>query len=205
MIEIKTYKELEKILKEFKKGTFDFLIVIGSAGIGKTFNTRRILGKNVCYVNSHTTILGLYTQAYEKKDEPMWFDDVEGLFEKDSMISLLKQFCETSETKLIQYNTSWCLEKTRKLPKQYETTSKVIMTMNSIVRLKNRGVQALLDRAILICFNPSREELIEYIKTNLKEIFDIKILDYILYQNVQFSIRDYIKIYQLSKAGVLKI
>ena len=202
MLQINIYSRLRKVLREFKKGTFDFLILIGSAGLGKTYNTRDVLGKKVCYINSHSTLLGLYQQAYENKDLPLWFDDVEGLFEKDKMIGLLKQFCETTETKIIQYNTSWAMEESRDVPKVFETKSKVIMTSNSLTRLQNKGVQSLLDRAIIINFVPSKEEITTYIRTNLKSIYDKSILDNLQIKE-DFSLRDYIKSVQLKKAGLI--
>ena len=193
---------LKKVLKEFKKGTFDFLIIVGSAGLGKTYNTRKILGKNICYINSNSTVLGLYQQAFEYKDKPLWFDDVEALFEKDKMIGLLKQFCETSETKIVQYNTSWEMEESRNLPKSYETKSKVIMTSNSISRLKNKGVQSLLDRAIVIEFCPTKKEITKYIQKNFNEIYDKKILESLQIEE-GFSLRDYLKKVQLKNAGLI--
>ena len=202
MIKINTYSKLRKLVKEFKKGTFDFLIIIGSAGIGKTYNTRKILKKNVCYINSHSTLLGLYEQAYEHMDIPLWFDDVEGLFSQDKMIGLLKQLCETTEIKNIQYNTSWDMETSRDLPKSFETKSKVIMTSNSLTRLKNLGVQSLLDRAIMISFDPSKEEISAYIKKYLTDIYDEDILNNLSVQDT-FSLRDYIKAVQLKKAGLI--
>ncbi len=202
MIKINTYLKLRKVLREFKKGTFDFLIIVGSAGLGKTYNTRKILGRNICYINSNSTVLGLYQQAFEYKDKPLWFDDVEALFEKDKMIGLLKQFCETSETKVVQYNTSWQMEESRELPKEYETKSKVIMTSNSISRLRNKGVQSLLDRAIIIEFCPTKKEITDYIKKNFKSIYDKEILNSLQIEE-GFSLRDYIKKVQLKNAGLI--
>ncbi|MHA1737883.1 MAG: hypothetical protein ACTSWD_04800 [Candidatus Heimdallarchaeota archaeon] len=201
MLQITTYSKLKKVLREFKKGTFDFLIIIGAAGLGKTYNTSKTLGKKVCYINSHSTVLGLYQQAYAHLDTPLWFDDVEGLFEKDKMIGLLKQLCETNPIKTIQYNTSWNMEESRKLPKTFETKSKVIMTANSLTRLKNRGVQSLLDRAIIIQFTPSKKEISDYIKTYLPEIYDKDILENLCHHK-SFSLRDYIKTIQLKNAGL---
>ena len=97
MIDINTYLKLRKVLQEFKKGTFDFLINIGSAGLGKTYNTRKILGKKVCYINSSATSLGLYLSGFENRDIPMWFDDVESLFEKDKMIAAVEKNIEQEE------------------------------------------------------------------------------------------------------------
>lgn len=202
MIEINTYLRLRKVLKEFKKGTFDFLIIIGSAGLGKTYNARKILGNKVGYINSTATALGLYLLGYEHQDMPIWFDDVESLFEKDKMIGLLKQFCETNETKTIQYNTSWDMEETKNVPKSYETKSKILMTSNSITRLQNKGVQSLLDRAIIINFKPSKEEISTYIRNNFKSIYNKSILES-LQIDENFSLRDYIKKVQLKKAGLL--
>lgn len=202
MIIINTYQKLRKVLREFKKGTFDFLIIVGSPGIGKTYNTRKILGKNVCYINSNSTVLSLYEQAFEYKDKPLWFDDVEALFEKDKMIGLLKQYCETTQVKIVQYNTSWNMEESRDLPKSYETKSKVIMTSNSMARLNNKGVQSLLDRAIVINFRPTKKEITNYIQKYLTDIYDKQILDSLQIEE-GFSLRDYIKKVQLKNAGLI--
>jgi len=202
MIKITKYSDLKKLTKEFKKGTFDFLIIIGSAGIGKTYNIRKILGSKVGYINSGTTPLGLYEKAYEHIDEPLWFDDVEGLFEKDKTIGLLKQLCETTPIKEIQYNTSWKMDKISDTPKSFLTKSKVIMTSNSLTRLKNMGVISLLDRAIMVEFRPEKEEILRYIKKYLIDILDTQILNK-LFMLDSFSLRDYIKQLQLKKAGLL--
>jgi hypothetical protein len=200
MIKIKEYSKLRKAIREFKKGTFDFLIIISSAGFGKTYNTRKIL-KKVCMINSHITTLELYIQAYENKDLPLWFDDVEALFEKDKTIGLLKQLCETTEKKIIQYNTSWGEKQLKGIPKTFNTKSKVIMTTNSIARIKNKGVKSLLDRAIIINFSPSKQEIITYIKNNFKSIYNKRILDKLQIKD-NFSLRDYIKQVQLNKSGL---
>jgi hypothetical protein len=202
-LQIATYAKLKKVIREFKKGSFDFLIIVGDAGLGKTYNTRRILGDRICYVNSHTTVLGLYEEAYNKRDLPIWVDDIDGLFNTEKMIGLLKQLCETSPTKTVQYNTSWKMDKTRKLPKSFKTSSKVIMTVNSITRLKNKGIQSLLDRAIMLRFQPSKKELVAYIQCNFSEIYNKEILDYFFDNNLRFSLRDYIKRYQLTKVGLI--
>lgn len=202
MIEINTYLRLRKVLHEFKRGTFDFLIIIGSAGLGKTYIASKVIGKDVHYINSNSTPLGLYIQGYENKDMHLWFDDVESLFSKDNTIGLLKQFCETNKTKNIQWNTSWDMEGRREIPKYYETKSKVLMTSNSISRLKNKGVQSLLDRAIIIEFKPSKQEITRYIQNNFEDIYDKNILDS-LQIDENFSLRDYIKKVQLKKAGLL--
>lgn len=72
------------------------------------------------------------------------------------------------------------------------------MTCNSISRMKNPSVNALLDRGIVMFFNPSKEEMIDYVKTEFED-FDEVVLKEV--SNNTFSLRDYIKAYQLKDAG----
>lgn len=201
---IKTYKDLRKVVRKFKQGTFDLLIIVGPPGIGKTFNTKNILGKSVRYINNHVTVLGLYQTGYENQDTNLWLDDVESLFSQDKMIGLLKQFCETLPEKSIQYNTSWNLEKCRKVPKQYTTKSKVLMTCNSLTRIKNKGVQSLLDRALIFNFSPDAKEICLYIKKNMKGMYDPAVID-LLVMNDKVSLRNFVKVKQLKDAGLLHL
>lgn len=199
MIIITTYKDLKFLINAFKKGYFDLLILVSNGGLGKTYNAHKILKKTAHRINCHVTPLGLYEQGYTYKKKSLWFDDVENMFNNDKLIGLLKQFCETQPEKEIQYMTSWNLKKTRKLPKEYTTTSKILMTCNSIQRISNKGVAALMDRGIAVHFKPSKEEVIAYIKKSFKKI-DKQVIEFLKKSN-EFSLRDYIKSCQLKDAG----
>ncbi len=203
MIKISKYSTLRKIIQKFKEGYFDLLIIISRGGLGKTFQAEDILlDDDVCEIKAHITPLGLFQYGYMYKDKKMWFDDVEALFNNDKMIGLMKQFAQTQPVKHIHYLTSKSVsvkEWDEKIPKKYKTKCKVLMTCNNLKRIKDLSVLALLDRGIQVYFVPPPEEIIQYIRDNFEDV-DEEIIDN-LKRKRKFSIRDYIKTYQLKKAG----
>jgi len=199
MINITKYEELKKFIQKFKEEHFDLIIIFSKGGLGKTFNANKILGDDVCKIGSHITPLGLFQYGYEYKDKLIWFDDVESLFNSDKLVGLMKQFSQTQPVKHIKFLTSRVIKNDEAtIPKEYETKSKILMTCNSISRLKNPSVNALLDRGIIVFFSPSKKEMINYIKNEFKN-FDKEVLNEIS-KKVSFSLRDYIKAYQLKEA-----
>lgn len=204
MIKITKYATLTKLFQKFKEGYFDLLIVISKGGLGKTYNAEQVLSNNgVCEIRAHITPLGLYQYGYLYKDKLMWFDDVESLFNNDKMIGLMKQFAQTQPVKHIKYLTSRDVsvkEWDEKIPKEYDTKCKVLMTCNNLRRIKDESVLALLDRGIKMYFIPEQEEIIEYIRKNLGKI-DEEIITKLKNSNRGISLRDYIKLAQLKKAG----
>lgn len=209
MIKITKFFVLKRIIQKFKEGYFDLLIIISRGGLGKTYNSEQILlDDDVCEIRTHITPLALYQYGYMYKDKKMWFDDVESLFNNDKMIGLMKQFAQTQPKKHIQYLTSRDVsvkEWDESIPKDYYTKCKVIMTCNNLRRIKDSSVLALLDRGIQIFFSPSPDEIIEYIRQNFDDV-DEEIIEKLKNKRnkegqIEFSIRDYIKTYQLKKAG----
>ena len=200
MITITKYSELIKFITKFKENYFDLLIIFSKGGLGKTYNSEKILIDEICKINSHVTPLGLFQYGFEYKDKLMWFDDVESLFNNDKLIGLIKQFSQTQKTKYIKFTTSRILKKGDiDIPTEYETKSKVLMTCNSINRVKNQSVKALLDRGLVVFFSPSKDEIIKYIKSSFEEIDEDIIVE--LKKKKTFSIRDYIKADQLKRAN----
>ena len=199
MIKIERYDELLRFIQKFKEGFFDLLIIQSRGGLGKTYNTEKILDGGVLKINSHMTPLGLYEEAYRNRNKNIWMDDVEALFSNEKTIGICKQLCETHPEKEICYLTSWNMKKSRKVPKRFQTRSKVLMTVNSIQRLKNAGIQALLDRGMLLAFDPTPDEINQYIKTSFGKA-DGQILDF-LESTMNYGLRDYIKCSQLKSAG----
>ncbi len=200
MIKISKYSTLRKIIQKFSEGHFDLVIIISRGGLGKTFLAEEILDDKVCEINSHVTPLGLYQLGYEFKDQLMWFDDIEALFNDDKLVGLMKQFCQTQTLKKIRWMTSKGIStEDLKIPREFKTKSKILLTCNSLRRIRNDSVLALLDRAIQIYFIPSDEEIINYIKSNFKSI-DESIITKLTIQK-KLSLRDYVKSVQLKGAG----
>lgn len=204
MIKISKYSILKKFIQKFEEGFFDLLVIISRGGLGKTFIVDETLKTDVCKISVHATPLGLFQYGYIYKDKLMWFDDIEALFNEDKLVGLLKQFAQTQPVKEIKYLTSKDISlkdlNEVKIPKEYETTSKILMTCNSLKRIKDPSVLALLDRGIILFFNPSCKEIVKYIRDNFKNI-DEEILISFERRDESFSLRDYVKKVQLKKAG----
>lgn len=203
-MKVDNYNTLRKFIQKFQEGYFDLLVIISEGGLGKTYLVEGMLTGDVCKISVHTTALGLYQYGYIYKDKLMWFDDIEALFNEDKLVGLMKQFAQTQPVKEIKYLTSKDISikdlNEIKIPKEYKTTSQILMTCNSLKRIKDPSVLALLDRGVVIEFKPSNTEIIKYIKNNFKNI-DEEILDGFKEKNKKFSLRDYIKRVQLKNAG----
>ena len=199
MIKVTSYEDLQQFITKFKEGYFDLLIIQSRGGLGKTYSSNSILNGTVLKINSHMTPLGLYEAVYQNRDKNIWMDDVENLFTNDKTVGICKQLCETHPEKEICYLTSWNLKKTRKIPKRFMTSAKVMMTINSIQRTKNLGINALLDRGIMLDFSPSPREMGAYIQRCF-DSYDKEIIQFLSAFKV-FSLRDYIKCSQLKSAG----
>ena len=199
MIDVSRYDDLFRFIQKFREGFFDLLIVQSRGGLGKSFNTNRILNGSVLKINSHMTPLGLYEELFKNRDLDVWMDDVENLFANDKTVGICKQLCETHPEKEICYLTSWNMLKTRKVPKRFKTASKVLMTINNVQRLQNAGIQALLDRGLFLNFCPSPKEVSDYVRSNFDSA-DEEVLVF-LSGLKSFGLRDYVKCSQLKRAG----
>lgn len=200
MIKITTYSELRNFIQKFKEGYFDLLIIISEGGLGKTYNSENLLGEDICKINSHVTPLGLFQYGYKYLNNLIWFDDVESLFNNDKLVGLMKQFAQTTQVKHIRFITSRIIKSGEdEIPNEYTTSSKILMTCNSINRIKNAGIRALLDRGLIVYFMPSTKEKIDYIKKYFDK-FDEEIVKN-LEKKGNFSLRDYVKAFQLKSAG----
>ena len=176
MITIKTYNELFKYFSAFSKKKLNLLIVVSKGGLGKTFIAEEaLLNEAPLVFSGHVTPLSMYKELFERnKDEKDFitvFDDVDALLMNKSNVAILKQLCDTREEKTIKYFTSSPMLKD--VPKEFETSCKVLMNMNSI-ETEDRNLNALLTRAHLIKFDPSSEEILEHMSkfADDKEIID---------------------------------
>ena len=178
MITILTYKELYNYISAFSQKKLNLLIVVSRGGLGKTFIAEEALMEEAPLVfTGHVTPLSLYMELYkrnkEEKDFIVMFDDVDALMMNKTNVAILKQLCDTREEKTIKYFTSSPILKD--VPKDFETSCKVLMNMNDI-KTEDKNLNALLTRAHLVNFDPSSEEILKHMKEFAK---DEEILDFI--------------------------
>jgi hypothetical protein len=108
-------------------------------------------------VEGHVQPFGLYQKLWEFRDRPVVLDDVDRLYADPGCVRLLKPLCAAAKVKRI----SWLSNATREgagVPDAFSTASNVALVANDW-RTCNANVRALEDRAIIIVFDPSNEEV----------------------------------------------
>jgi hypothetical protein len=157
-MEVTTYTKLETFIDRWIAGTIDLLIIESKAGMGKSHLIKdKLKNSEHLAINSHITPLMNYKQMYEHRHQKIWFDDVYYLLLNKLNIALLKQICETTETKRLCYHTT--SELIGDVPEEFTTSSKVLITCNCIEG-SNPHLKAVKDRGFHIEFNPTRQEII---------------------------------------------
>lgn len=115
--------EIMSKLTEFAiAGHVRSMIISGAAGIGKTYNLETRLNKAIdkCEINRFTVIKGkisaiqMFKQLFEhrEKGDILVFDDIDGIFEDETSLNLLKGALDTGDTRTLSWLTaaSWLEE-----------------------------------------------------------------------------------------------
>jgi len=161
---IKTYSELAFFVNMFKNGNSDLLIIESRGGLGKSRFIESVMSEeSYLKILSHITPMQFFILGYKYKNLPIIVDDVDGLLNSDETVSLLKMFCETTETKEVAWLTTHNLLNQLSVPQRYETRSKVCILTNDFRELTKK-ISALKDRGWHIEFKPSDSEILNKIK-----------------------------------------
>ena len=174
------YELLNESLKAIVEDKINILILVGEAGMSKTYNTISYLKENNInyeYINSYSTPLSFYEILYKNAEkEVVVFDDISSIG-NSLIISLLKSACWTFDPRKIisYYSTSKVLEE-RGLPESFEFKGRVILIFNQ--ELINRGVKINFNFTLkekLKIFEEVKkdakieDEVLEYLKNNCNE------------------------------------
>lgn len=204
MITIKTYKDYRDVMKAFKRKKLNLLTIVSRGGLGKTFiSEEELMDEAPLIFTGHVTPLSLYktvyTRSQEEKEFIIIFDDVDTLMSNATNVSLLKQICDTRETKIVKYFTTSPMIGT--IPHEFETNCKVLMLMNNL-KPDDTNLQALMTRSHLMHFIPEDIEVLNNIKTfaNDKIILDF-IEIYASFSN-SLNLRCYKRAEELKRAGL---
>ena len=161
---IKTYSELAFFVNMFKNGNADLLIVESRGGLGKSRFIESVMSEEpYLRILSHVTPMQFFILGFQYRNLPVVIDDVDGLLSNEETVSLLKQFCETIETKEIAWLTTHNLLNQQNIPQRYETKSKVCILTNDFRELTKK-ISALKDRGWYIEFKPNNGEILNKIK-----------------------------------------
>jgi len=169
-MQIKTYKELQFYIEMFRNNNIDLLILEGVGGLSKSRIVEELMKeKEYLKIVSHVTPMKLYILGFEHQNQPIIFDDCDCLLQNDSNVALLKMFCDTSESKEINWFTTSSKLNEENIPEKYSTRSKVIIICNNFSELTEK-VSSLKDRGWHLKFLPSNDELLAKMREILPEI-----------------------------------
>lgn len=188
-ITVTTYQQYKNIVDKWIQGDLEgSLIIVGTAGVGKSETALRGfealgLGRgdgsgagDFAYIKGKATQRAVYEQIYRYKDRPIVIDDTDELLADTTVSALLKMLLETSDPKIVQWNTAKTLSDNSNLPPQVETTSRTLIIANEL-KLVSKNFGAVLDRSTILYFAPKAEEVHNYVKTwwdmkKHKDVFD---------------------------------
>jgi len=154
---VTSYEKLETFTAKFAEGHFNLLIIVGGAGLAKSQTVRQILGGSALWIEGSATAFGMYQELWKHRGRPVVIDDVDALYTDRAAIRLLKCLCQTDPVKSVSW-FSGAVGEDKGVPRQFETTSKVIIIANDWKTL-SENVYAVQNRGHLIFFRPDLEEV----------------------------------------------
>ena len=165
MFELHTYEKLRSYCRLFADGTWPCLIVVGSGGLGKSTTMAEVLPKirtlddtGARWIESHVSAFQLYRELHSHLDRTFVLDDVDHLCHDANIVKLLKNLCNTEETRRIYWATSNRDLEREAIPREFDTKSKVALILNKW-KTVDENVGALEDRGMVIRFVPTSIEL----------------------------------------------
>jgi DNA-binding NarL/FixJ family response regulator len=115
------FEILDDMTRAVKKGAVRAMIVSGAPGVGKSFGVERVLAKHTVMadiandsklkkfeiVKGAMSAIGLYKKLYEYSDRKciLVFDDCDSILLDDIALNILKAALDTSEKRVISWNT----------------------------------------------------------------------------------------------------
>ncbi len=209
VIRLTAYAHLELYLSKFARGELGLVLLLGRHGTGKSESVRRTLSASqgarttdsrVLYVEGHMQPFGLYRQLWEYRDQPVVLDDLDRLYADPDCVRLLKPLCNTVREKRLHWLTNLTMNDGG-LPSSFRTASSVILIANEWKSL-NPNVRALEDRAIILHFCPSNDEVHQNVSGWFDDREVYEFLGKLMPMIPAVSMRHYCKGSQLRRAGL---
>jgi hypothetical protein len=212
VIPLMTYAQLDLYLAKFSVEELGLVLLLGRHGTGKSESVRHALsapgsgdqfvqnvGRTPLFVEGHMQPFGLYRQLWEYRNQPIVLDDLDRLYADPGCVRLLKPLCNTVKIKRLHWLTNLTMNEGI-IPSTFTTSSNVILIANEWKSL-NPNVRALEDRAIILHFNPSNEELHRKVGEWFGDPEVYEFLGQISTRAPTISMRHYCKGAQLRRAG----
>lgn len=200
MRKIDTYERFYRHIKAWAEREIESLVVLGQGGIGKSWAAKNALGHRPYHLfSARQTPVQVYNALYDSPDLPIVFDDISALMRDNNFIDMLKNLCEDGPA-TVRWGTS--TDKLEGRQKSFRCTSPVLILLNKIPE-KNPDVRAILDRCDHILFEPTKSEVISYMRTSFPEDGDL--IDLLAELPVLPSVRTLIKARQWRDSSHLSL
>jgi len=149
------------------------LMVLGEAGIGKSYSVLNYLEDNdvtPSVLTTYSTPLSLYMFLYKHKDDALIvMDDVDNIWENDHSAATLKSaMWSVDEDRKIEWNSTSKLLEKEGIPDTFYFNSKIIFICNKT--RDNPNVDAVLSRVLHFKITYTREEKISQMRDICKSI-----------------------------------
>lgn len=170
------YQHIDAFLKN---NIINGFIVVGDAGLGKTYNLilhLKKLNKNFVLIKGHITALTLYKTFYEhRNNEIIILDDVIKIIEDKDIINILLGALDYN-SKNVEWLSSSPLSSN--LPKSFFFNSKIFIITNKLI--DDEFFNALKSRCVVYQLKFSKEQIIEMLYIIAKQKgYDISLVDFI--------------------------
>ena len=199
---LKTYEDLTRIVSHFAKADSN-IIIVGAPGLSKTTIVENAVGDLGHKLDGNVTAFELYKLLYHHKDELIILDDIDSLYGNKSAIRLLKQACQTTAVKSVSWHSNHpdIGDGIDQVPSSFETTSRFIIIANEWKTL-NQNVHAIEDRGVMISFEPTAQEVHNYVSRWFKDEAVLRFIESLIPAVSSVSARIYIQASHLRKAGL---
>lgn len=106
------FKDLEDLVKMVTSGIQKSLMVVGMAGIGKTYTVEKEVkeilgptGNKWISMKGKSSPLGLYTTLYMNRHRLIVFDDMDSVFKDNDTINMLKAALDSTEDNIVTWTS----------------------------------------------------------------------------------------------------
>jgi hypothetical protein len=208
---VPTFRELDTWLDAFMRPNgLRLVFLIGDPGHSKTFKIKKRLDADLhCYIRcGRLTGFQLFKQVFQHRHRDLILDDVADALKGEQTPRILMNLGETDEeSRTVAWFGTESQLKVRKgkkavpIPQEFKTSSRVLLVSNDF-EILTRKLKALLDRGIVIFFDPAPEEVHRFVAEWFedKEVFQF-IGDH-LDQITLHSIRNYVTAENLKRLGL---
>lgn len=157
MRKITTYERFHRHVAAWVDREIDSLLVLGSAGVGKSHAYQAALGNRPYHrFGGRQSPLHVYQMFCDRPDIPVVLDDIAALLRDNTFRDLLKGLCETGR-RVIRWGTT--TSKLEGRPQSFVCTAPALIVLNRMPP-RDPDVAAILDRCDAIEFAPSKAEVI---------------------------------------------